>query len=327
MKTLKLTLAFLVLAATSFAQTLLLNTTLSTAVATRATAVNLASVTNVVVGSDLVIDQEVMSVTSISGNLATVVRGYAGTKAKPHANSSYVQIVPAAAQAYAIVNSDPQGACARGSATITNGIAQAQSTLYLPIFNVQDTQWVDCIGGTFVAGIPDAASQLGPQFFPPVGAVLYTGLETNGTAFGAVTSAYCQTVDIQFNKWLTGAGLIMGTTAGGTERKAIALYDGSGNLLATQATGSSGGYVPAGTASVVARAAFLTPYFAVGPARYFACVWSNGTSDTIRHTITGTSGDQLFTSSPGTQTFGTYPATITVPTTFTTAQGPYIVLY
>lgn len=273
--------------------------------------------------SYLYVDRELMEVKAVSGTTLTVIRGVGGTSGASHASGALVFIVPsnffmatggfaASAQGPGM----PQGSCTRSN------------ELYLPRIHFPSGIISDCIGGQWIQGDATQTQRVvGSLSFPPVGAVLYTGLETNGTAFGAATTAYCQTVDLPYSKLVTGAGVIMGTTAGGSERKAIALYDTTGNLLANQPTGSSGGFVPAATASVVAKAAFVTPYYAVGPARYFACVWSNGTSDTIRHTITGTFGDQSFTSAPTSQTFGTYPASITAPSSFTTAQGPYIVLY
>lgn len=323
------------------AQTILTMTTLSAAVPATTSStlttgqmgiVSVASATNInapgpisaliatpATSTFLFVDRELMDVRAVSGTTLTVVRGISGTAATSHLSGALVFVVPGTATWIAATgqaDNIPAGSCARAS------------ELYLPRIDLKTGTISDCIGGQWVNGdAMETTRIIGTQFFPAVGAVLYTGLETNGTAFAAATTAYCQTVDIPYNKYVTGAGLIMGTTAGGAERKAIALYDGGGVLLANQPTGSSGGYVPAATASVVAKAAFVTPYYVVGPARYFACAWSNGTSDTIRHTITGTAGDQVFTSAPTTQVFGTYPATITAPSSFTTAQGPYIVLY
>ena len=78
------------------------------------------------------------------------------------------------------------------------------------------------------------------------------------------------------------------------------------------------------TASTYVKFAFTSQYLTVGPGQYFACTQSNGTSDTIRMLVTGTQDTYLTTSKTG--TFGTIPA-ITVPTTFTSAVGPYAYLY
>jgi hypothetical protein len=331
MKNLKTILSFLLLACSlASAQTVLTTTTLSSAVASgdptsvvvaSATGIHAPSTSDPTQATILYVDREAMYVTAVSSTTISVIRGYESTAGRAHASSALVFVIPAYLDTYSGTPYGYPPAVPSGSCTRAN-------ELVLPRIQFVSGLISDCTGGQWVTGDSLSTTRLvGTQFFPPVGATLYTGLETNGTAFAASTTMYCQTIDITLSKQVTGAGIIMGTTAGGTERKAIALYDGSGNLLANQPTGSSGGFVPAGTASVVAKAAFVTPYYVVGPARYFACVQSNGTSDTIRHTITGVAGDQLFTSAPTGQTFGTYPATITAPTTFTTAQGPYILLY
>jgi hypothetical protein len=101
------------------------------------------------------------------------------------------------------------------------------------------------------------------------------------------------------------------------------LYDASGNLLANSAIA---GVLAAGSSTYQKRA-FTTPYLAIGPALYFACVQGDsGTSATLNLLTTGTQ-DTYLTQSYGTQTFGTIPATITVPTSFTTLKGPYFFAY
>jgi hypothetical protein len=52
---------------------------------------------------------------------------------------------------------------------------------------------------------------------------------------------------------------------------------------------------------------------------------SNGTTATIRHAITSTN-DNILGGAVTTQVFGT-AAAITVPSTFTTAKAPYLLVY
>jgi hypothetical protein len=111
-----------------------------------------------------------------------------------------------------------------------------------------------------------------------------------------------------------------GYAAGGSDTHLVALLDNAGNVLATSALAGATN----STASTYVRFAFTSQYLVVGPAQYFACTQSNGTSDTIRMIVTGTQDTYLTTSKTG--TFGTIP-TITVPTSFTSAVGPYALLY
>src|ERR1017187_6265477 len=142
MKKLTISLAFLLVCALTLpaaAQTILSMTTLTAAAykGVRGVNITLNSTSGVVAGTDLYVDQELLSVTNVpsSGTTVSVVRGYGGTQAAFHPNSSTVFIIAAAAQPYALVTSDPQGACARGGASLSGGSYTAASTLYLPIIN------------------------------------------------------------------------------------------------------------------------------------------------------------------------------------------------
>lgn len=300
------------------AQTVLSNTTLGSALKdSKAQLVNLASVTGVVAGTDLYVDSELMQVEVVpsAGTVVTVIRGYGGTKASSHANGAFVFIVPAAAQPLALVSTDPQGSCARGSST------SAASTLYLPIINTRTGYISDCLGGYFTLGDPQ---NQGNPFFHVLGGqpggTIYTSLNSTGTTLAA-TTMYCSELDLLSNKIVTGIGIMNGTTVG-TDKHLVALYDASGNLLANSATAGA----TSATASNYQNFAFTSSYFAVGPAQYFTCMQTNGTTDTVRMLVTQV-GDTLLTKGVTGITFGTVPATITVPTTFTTAVGPYAYLY
>jgi hypothetical protein len=315
----------LLLAASAFGQTLLLTTTLSSALAYPtngySSSVTVASVSNIVAGSDIYVDQELMSVNSVpaSGTTISVTRGYGGTQAQAHLKSALVFIIPAAAQPYAIVTTMPQGACARGAATITSGLPQTASTLYLPIIDTKDMVFADCLGGVFVVG-DNAPAQVAQWkvLAPNSGGTAYTSLNGSGTTLVAGT-LYCVEADLPYNKLLTGIADLNGTTVG-TDKHLVALLDSQGNVLANSALAGAAD----ATASVYQQYAFTSQYFAVGPAQYFACSQSNGTTDTLRMVVTGTQDTYLTTSKTG--SFGTIP-TITVPTTFTTAVGPYSYLY
>jgi len=115
--------------------------------------------------------------------------------------------------------------------------------------------------------------------------------------------------------------VLNGTTVG-TDKHLLILYDGTGNLIANSATA---GATTSG-ASTYQTYAFTTPYYVVGPAKYYACLQSNGTTDSLRMLTAGTQ-DNITTKAVTGQTFGTIAATFTVPTTFTTVVGPYWELF
>ena len=160
--------------------------------------------------------------------------------------------------------------------------------------------------------------------FPDSGGTAYTSLNTNGTTLSA-TTLYCTEVNLPTNKLLTGIALLNGTTAS-TDNHYVVLYDSTGVALANSALA---GAIAAG-ASTYQKYAFTQKFFAVGPAQYFACFQSNGTTDTVRMVVTGTQDTLLTKGQTGAAAYASSLFTIgalTVPTTFTTAVGPYVSLY
>lgn len=274
----------------------------------------------------LFVDRELMQVKAVSGTTITVIRGFAGTGAASHASGALVFIVPSAAigawsgggfEAAAQSPSTPQGSCTRSN------------ELYLPRISFSSGVISDCNGGQWVNG--DAAqttrsgvngSTTGANGFryPDPGGTAIGALETSGTAAAASTEIYCTEIDIPFNMYVQGIGVLNGTTVGTNKHFAI-LYDSAGAVLGNTATA---GTTTSG-ATTYQKLALVVPYYLVGPARYFACDGLNGTTDTIRHAVTGTNDNVLGGTKTG-QTFGT-PAAITVPSSFTTAKVPYFMLF
>jgi hypothetical protein len=323
------------------AQTILLNTTLASAAGNTISSalttgnlgvVNLASVTgvtapvansgNVALAATsagttyLFVDRELMQVESVSGTSVTVIRGAGSTGAASHASGALVFVVPAAAVAnfgggaYG-AEGGPQGSCTR-----TN-------ELYLPRIQFSSGTVSDCVGGQWING--DDSQTTRSTFyrasFPPIGAVAHTGAIGTSTATTAA-ELYCVEIDMPFSKLITGLAPHIGAT-GGTDKWIVALYDATGNLIANSATA---GATVSGTAFAFQPEAFTAPYFAVGPAQYYGCVQSNGTTATLDLVTTGT-GDLLLTyKSAAAGTFGTLP-NFTAPTAFTTLQGPWQYLY
>jgi len=152
----------------------------------------------------------------------------------------------------------------------------------------------------------------------PIGSVAYGSLGTNTTLVAGTT--YWAEVFIPRNVTLTGVGVLNGATVG-TDEWIVALYDSDGGAVvansALAGTTSSG-------ANAFQEIAFTSTYAAVGPARYWVALQSNGTTDTLRTIAASTYVDVLTKSATG--TFGTLPS-LTVPTTFTANVGPIGYVY
>lgn len=274
----------------------------------------------------LFIDRELMQVKGVSGTTVNVIRGVGGTGAPSHASGALVFIVPSQAfgswsgggfEASAQGPSAPQGSCTRAN------------ELYLPRISFSSGIISDCDGGQWVngdaaqttrSGITGSTTAANGYRYPEPGGVAYTALQTNGTAPAANTQIECAEFDAPFNMYLSGLAPLNGTTVG-TDKHWVILYDSAGAVLANSAVAGA----TTSTASIYQKYNFLTPYYIVGPARYFACYGSNGTTDTIRHAVTGTNDNILGGAITG-QVFGT-AAAIAAPTTFTTAKVPYFMVY
>jgi hypothetical protein len=276
--------------------------------------------------SYLYIDRELMQVKAVSGTTITVVRGVSGTGGVSHASGAVVFIIPGTVFGLwsgSGADSGPQGpSFPQGSCTRTNEV-------FLPRIQFSSGTISDCNGGQWVNGDASQTTRSGVHGstggangfrYPDPGGVALTALETNGTAPSAATQIYCTELDMPFSIYVSGIGVLNGTTVG-TDKHWVILYDSAGAVLATSAVA---GATTSG-ASTYQKFNFITPYYVAGPGRYFACVGSNGTTDTIRHAATGTNDNILGGAVTG-QVFGT-AAAITVPSTFTTVKAPYFMVY
>lgn len=319
--------AFVLLASNLKAQIILTPTTLSAALSTSggqfltvtsatpnvSTLDNFAAPGASVVGTGIIIENEYMTVKAVSGTTITVSRGQGGTRAVSHPNAALVW--SARPQYLGVKVQDPQGSCTRSTEQV------------VPYINAQSGNVSDCLGGRWVTG----RLLESPPFRVPApdpGGVLYTGINTSGTAVGA-TTLYCTEMNLKGNKLLTGLSILNGTTVTGNARYVI-LYDSTGNALVNSALAGQASV----TASVYENYPFVntasTPvagkFFAVGPAQYFACLQDNAVgSTTVRMAVTG-QADQVLSKGQTAAVFGTVPA-LTVPTTFTTAVGPFMSAY
>jgi hypothetical protein len=307
-------LVITVIAVPGFAQTVLTTTTLSSAVSATNVVqptIQVASATGITAGGTLLfVDNEAMFVNSVSGTILQVSRGYYGGRVTAHNSGALVWIGPPQAFGWAFPGGYPSGGCTRSA------------QLYLPYINTDSGAISDCIGGSWV-GSGNATGSYGSfttVTVPYIGAVAYTSVGTN-TAIAAATSMYCTELDVPASKLVTGLGVLNGATVG-TDKHLLILYDGTGNLIANSATA---GATTSG-ASTWQKYAFTSPYFVVGPAKYYGCLQSNGTTDSVRMLTTGTQ-DATTTKAVTGQTFGTIASSFTAPTTFTTVVGPYFELY
>jgi hypothetical protein len=308
---LSLTIALLAASAVHAQTTNLTPTTLSAAIAnSKDVSMVVASATGFTAGTTVAyIDRELVSVKSVSGTTIGIIRGQAGTSAAIHASSANV-FVWNPANVGPFFNGLPQGKCTRSA------------ELYLPRIDLKSGTISDCLNSTWTAGDYIGGSGTSAKWrvlSPEPGGTAYTSLNTNGTTVGS-TTMYCTEVFLATNKLLTGIALLNGTTVG-ADKQYVALFDAGGNLLANSALA---GTVTAGT-SVYQTRAFTSKFFAVGPAQYFGCFQSDTGTDSVRMAVTGVN-DNILTKGTTGATFGTIPA-FTVPTTFTTAVGPYIALY
>lgn len=266
--------------------------------------------------SYIYVDRELMEVRGISGTTLTVIRGVGSTAGASHASSALVFVVPAAGTIFlgggysGAAPAVPQGSCTRANEQ------------FLPRIQFSSGVISDCLGGQWVNGDAMQTQRLTYSGFrfPDPGATALTALETAGTAAGASTEIYCSEVDLPFSMVLTGAAVLNGTTVG-TNKHFYILYDSTGAVLANTAVAG----VTTSGASTYQKINFVNKYYAVGPARYFACDGINGTTDTIRHAITAVN-DNILGGTITAQVFGT-AAAITVPSTFTTAKVPYFLVF
>jgi hypothetical protein len=324
LKTLSILSALFLAASMSFGQTILTHTTLSSAVTTSSTTqIPLTSTTGVTATNTILFiadgPGEAMFVNSVptGGTTVGVTRGYSTLgKARPHASGALVFVIPAGSSGYPppLGSILPSGSCTRTNVpylpAITVGVGGAWA------------QVSDCVGGVWVSGniAPQGNTEYHIQY-PIEGAV------TNGAALGTSTATtaaelYCTEIDLPYTKLITGIAPHIGAT-GGTDLWIGALYDSTGVLVANSAVA---GTTPSSSAYAFQALPFTTPYYAVGPAVYFGCVQSNGTTATLDLVKTNF-GDYVLTyKSASAGTFGTLP-NFTAPTSFGTLKGAWSYLY
>lgn len=209
------------------------------------------------------------------------------------------------------------------TALIAQGIAVAAAETSVPSVIPGLVQFATQGGNVApvnAAGYGTPTYYQGPLRLPviPLGSAALTGYETNGVAQTAGSMNLVE-IYVPYAQTWTGAGFLNGTTVG-TDKAIVALYGTDGTLIANSAVA---GTTTAG-ASVIQNLAFTSAVNLL-PGRYFLGLQMNGNTDTIRHILAANGSNVSGSTTAG--TFGTVPATMTVPSTFTTAVAPIMQLY
>lgn len=205
---------------------------------------------------------------------------------------------------------------------IAQGLALASLVTSVPSLVGGPDQYVTQNGN--VAFLPQGgqgtpAILQGPSILPNV-SLGTAALTAVGASSVNTTGAVCLT-EIFIPYWNTWKGLaVLNGTVASTDAVLVALYGGDGKLLANSALAGT----TASGASSFQNRDFLVPV-TLAPGRYFGAYQSAGATATTNRPVAANGVNLLTGSVAG--TFGVLPATITVPTTFTTAQGFFFQLY
>lgn len=205
---------------------------------------------------------------------------------------------------------------------IAQGLATSSLITSVPSLLGGPDQFVNQNGN--VAYVPQSgqgtpAVPRGPSILPniPLGTAALTAA---GASSVNTTGAICLS-EIFIPHWNTWKGLaVLNGTVASTDAVLVALYGSDGKLLANSALAGT----TASGASTFQNRDFLVPV-TLAPGRYFGAYQSAGATATTNRPVAANGVNILTGSVAG--TFGVLSATITVPTTFTTAQGFIFQLY
>lgn len=152
----------------------------------------------------------------------------------------------------------------------------------------------------------------------PIGSVAYASVGTNTTDVAG--QLWITDVIAPYDYVVSSIGFLQGGTAT-TDNVLAAIFDGGGNRLAT----SNLAGVTLATANTFAERVLLTPVQLKAGGKYYVAIQGNGTAAGAIQTIptatfVGVNAGVL------SGAFGTVPAQIVVPQTFTAGQGPIVYL-
>lgn len=170
-----------------------------------------------------------------------------------------------------------------------------------------------------------APSLPGGQFLVsnvPIGSI---ALASMGTNTAGVIQLWVSEIFIPCNRFVTKVGFLQGGTAG-TDKAAATIYDSQGVLIASSAVagtnlnGSANSFLEL-TISLDGAGATIGGVNLYGPGQYYIGIQLNGTAAGDIQTIAAPY--LLCAGLVAAGVFGTFPSTITVPTTFTAAKGTF----
>ena len=162
------------------------------------------------------------------------------------------------------------------------------------------------------------ANPLGVHSNIPIGSVAYGSLGTSTTDVAG--QVWIDNLQLPVDKTITGMACLNGSSAT-TDSFILALYNGAGALVGnTVLTGTA-----LSGANTFQQVAFTTPY-AAKAGRYWVAWQGNGTAANALRTIAASTYLGIATSVVS-GSFGTLPAAITLPTTFTANNGPICYVY
>ena len=289
-------------------------TTLSSAVTSASSQANtfaLASTSGITAGNTMLyIEGEADFVNAVTTTPPTV------TVTRGAGPSSRVSTHPRARRSgtgrRAIFSSRLRWAIPFGSARARRGRCCLTSTSINNVFS-------DCLGGVWVSGI----DQLSPNiiFSPQPGGSVLTGVGTSTTTTD--TSLYCTEIYLPTNKLLTGLADFEWSDGHQRTPQRDALRPGR------QSAGAIGHHDHDGRREHVSGLRFHLDLFRGGAGPLYRLFAGGVSSSDTLNLVTAAYGNvgvytEIITS------VGTYPqvpATITVPSSFTTLQGPYFAFY
>lgn len=158
----------------------------------------------------------------------------------------------------------------------------------------------------------------------PLGAIALASVGTNQTD---AVQLFVTDIWIPINRYITKVGVLQGGTAG-TDKIAALVYNSSGVLLASSAVaglalnGSANTFLEL-TLTLDGAGNSLSGLQLYGPSQYYIAVQGNGTAAGAIQTVNDPYLD-ICANSVTAGVFGTFPASITVPTTFTANKAPVV---
>jgi len=157
----------------------------------------------------------------------------------------------------------------------------------------------------------------------PIGAVALASMGTNTTG---VIQLWVTDIWIPVNRFITKVGFLQGGTAT-TDKAAALVYNSAGSLIASSpvagTTLSGANTFLELTLTLDGAGNSQTGVQLYGPSQYYIAIQLSGTTAGDIQTVPAPYLD-ICANSVAAGVFGTFPASITVPTTFTAGKAPIV---